>query len=47
MDIKREELEALRLLRAFAKITDRDTRRMIVERAEKAVQAKPDEQPSR
>jgi hypothetical protein len=47
MDFKREDLEALRLLRAFAKVTDPDERREIVARAEKSALSKPDEQPSR
>ena len=45
MDIKREDIEALRLLRAFARIADPDKRREIIERAEKSVPPKPDEQP--
>jgi hypothetical protein len=47
MDFRREDIEALRLLRAFARITEPDKRRRIIELAEKAAPAKPDEQPSR
>jgi hypothetical protein len=45
MTIKREDLETLRLLRAFVKIADASKRREIIELAEKAA-AKTDEQSS-
>ena len=44
MDYKREDLETLRLLRAFSKIQDPAKRREILELVEKAASSKPDEQ---
>jgi hypothetical protein len=44
MGYKREDIETLRLLRAFYKITDPAKRREILELVEKAVSPKPDEQ---
>jgi hypothetical protein len=45
MTFKREDLETLRLIRAFIKITDPKKRREIIALVEKAA-AKPDEQNS-
>jgi hypothetical protein len=45
MGNKREDIETLRLLRAFSKIQDPAKRREILELAEKAASPKPDEQP--
>jgi len=45
MTVKREDLETLRLIRAFVKITDPKKRREIIELVEKV--AKEDDKPSR
>lgn len=44
MNSMQEDLEALRLLKAFAKITDADKRREIIEWVEKLVPHRPDDQ---
>jgi hypothetical protein len=44
MTVKREDLETLRLLRAFVKITDPEKRREIIALVEKAALPKTDEQ---
>jgi hypothetical protein len=45
MDDKREDIEELRLLRAFSKITDPAKRRKILELAEKYAPPESDERP--
>jgi hypothetical protein len=48
MTVKREDLETLRLLRAFVRIADSEKRREIIELVQKAVPPKTkDEEPSR
>jgi len=45
MGYKREDLEALRLLKAFSKIQDPAKRREILELVERAASANPDNRP--
>lgn len=46
MGNKRDDIEALRLLRAFSKIKDAAKRREIIELVEKAASSKPDSSPA-
>jgi hypothetical protein len=46
MTIKREDLETLRLIRAFVKITDAEQRREIIELVEKALPTTEGDKPS-
>ena len=47
MTVKREDLETLRLIRAFVKITDPEKRREIIKLVEKAAREPDEQNPSR